>query len=191
MASDQGSVLLRFPAAAPGPFLPQRPSAQTFHGAARGRALVVFAGPLVVALREVVHHPGADLVLTRIHRTRGKEIVGDRGEAESGACAFGALIEHRHLVLAIVGEPSLRRDLDERRDVHLIPEVEGVAARDELSAGEGAKRTAASGRHDGVLTAWVTTGGMARRPASADEPNVRFVLAAARWMNIRLTIRAL
>jgi hypothetical protein len=59
--------------------------------------------------------------------------MDDRGQTEAGACALSALIEDRHLRLAIFVEWPLRLHFNQRRLEHAIAEIECVGSRVEYA----------------------------------------------------------
>jgi hypothetical protein len=62
-----------------------------------------------------------------------QQVMDDGGQPEAGARALGALIENRHLRLAIVVEWPLRLHFDQGRLEHAIAEIERVRARVEYA----------------------------------------------------------
>ena len=96
------------------------------HGAARARAVVAFAGPLVVAARHGVEHVRADLAGVLARPPRVHQVVGDDGQPEAGAGAFLALVADLDLGLAEIVDAAHARHVDQRRHVHAVAEVDGI-----------------------------------------------------------------
>jgi hypothetical protein len=108
--------------------------------ATAARAVVIFAGPLVVESRQVIQHARTDRSLTRapvaaVERNAPVQIVHHACEAESGARAFLALIEHQSGFAVARQQPAdvivvrpLLRQGDHVRGVLAIAQVETVGA---------------------------------------------------------------
>ena len=108
-------------------------------GAAATGAVVVDAGPLVVALGQLVEHARAHRQEGNAHLVldvaRPQQVVGDRGQAEAGAGARAPLVEHqplghiaRHEAAHVGLERIDRRQRRERRAVGQVAEIEPVGA---------------------------------------------------------------
>ncbi len=100
--------------------------APALHRAAAARALVLLAGPFVVALRYLVEHPRADHRLVALDLAAAQQVMGDRREAEAGAGRLVALIEDRHAIRAIRVDWNAQRHLDQRRRIHPIAKIHPV-----------------------------------------------------------------
>src|SRR3989304_2262653 len=125
---------------------PERAGAHTvlvpaLHRAAGAGAGIGFARPFVIAAGHLVQHARADRRGIRDDAPLLQEKVGHGGEAETGAGALLALVQHGHLLVLVVRlvllERYARGHLDQGGHVHLVPEVERVGMGVELVLGDG------------------------------------------------------
>ena len=107
------------------------------HRAAAAGAGVALAFPFVVAARHVVEHARADRGGVGLRAPPAQQGVGDGGQAEGGAGAVAALVEHRHALCEEVFERRLGRHVDQGRLEHAVAEVGGVGPRVEDAADAG------------------------------------------------------
>src|SRR3989304_3342941 len=120
---------------------PERAGAHTvlvpaLHRAAGAGAGIRFARPFVIAAGHLVQHARADQRGNRDDAPLLQEKVGHGGEAETGASALLALVQHGHLLVLVVRLVLLERyahgHLDQRGHIHLVPEIERVGMGVEL-----------------------------------------------------------
>ena len=113
------------------------------------------ARPLVVALRHLVEHPGADPGRVGIDLAGPQQVVRHGGQAKARAGPFLSLVEDRHLQVPIGRERTPDGDLDQGGDVHPIAEVHGIGACVESALGSllasSGHRTRAPSQEDGAI----------------------------------------
>ena len=98
------------------------------HGAAGAGPFVGLAGPLVIALGHFIEHARANRWQVGTIPAGFEQMVGHGGKAEAGAGTFLALVEDAGLELEETVEGAGGRDFDEGWNIHLVPEIDRVAA---------------------------------------------------------------
>jgi len=103
------------------------------HRAAGAGAAVGLARPFVVAARHLVQHARADRRLVGHHLAPLQQEVGHCRQAEAGAGAFLALVQHRNAPAQVIGQWNVRGHFDQRGLEHAVAKVQRVAPRGELA----------------------------------------------------------